>query len=60
MIKAELILDEQDGVIIGVYCENTAVAVYMKHEAAVVTDPNGKQYGVEVSGDWHKYRESLK
>ncbi len=54
--RAEVEVDSQHGPIVRVHIGGTSVAVYLLAESGVVTDNDGFQAGIEVTGEWHKLR----
>lgn len=54
--RAEVEVDSQHGPIVRVHLAGVSVAVYLLAESGVLTDNDGSQVGLEVTGEWHKLR----
>ena len=59
MIKAEVKVDKQHGPIVTVNYGDIFVSVYLLSETGVVTNYEGMQYGIEVTGQWREFKNSM-
>lgn len=58
-ITAEVSADPQHGPVVTVCIGEARVSVYLYDETCIVTTPEGRQYGLEVSGPWFAVRSQL-
>lgn len=57
---ATVFADAQHGPGVTVRIGGTQVSVYLAGETGIVTMDDGSQFGLEVTGPWHRVREQVR